>query len=552
MHEFPHPQSLPSEEGKPVSFRSPLPRLVPIFLVFALLMVVVVRVRMTGFPLERDEGEYAYAGQLILEGIPPYKLVCNMKLPGTYLAYAGLMSIFGQTAEGIHFGLLVVDLASMLVLFALARKLLDLDGAVIAAAAFGLMTLSPAFLGFAAHATHFVLLPALLATWMLLRVEKSGRLSGSLVCGCLFGIAFVMKQPGVFFGIFGGLYLGWSSIAGRVAWPRVLALLGVYSLGCLAPFLAVCAWLKMAGVFPQFWFWTFSYAREYAAITSLHQGFEFAEYTFARIFKADPLVWIIAALGFACLWVTGQAWRTRIFLTGFLGFSFLSVCPGLYFRGHYFVLLVPAVALLAGFAVTRAGEWLKEKNTAPRVRGLPFLLAAIACLLGLYMDRAVFFLLTPSEASRKVYGICPFPEAVEIARYIELHSTPDQRIAVIGSEPEIYFYAHRHSSSGQIYMYPLMEEQPFARRMQKDMIRDIGRNPPEYLVFVAISYSWNASPKSSREVLDWMSDYVKGMQLVGIIQFVRPAPVSVWGPRAAETRLDSNDFITVYKRIKPS
>jgi hypothetical protein len=46
------------------------------------------RIHLIGTPLERDEGEYAYAGQLMLQGIPPYKLACNMKLPGTYAAYA--------------------------------------------------------------------------------------------------------------------------------------------------------------------------------------------------------------------------------------------------------------------------------------------------------------------------------------------------------------------------------------------------------------------------------------------------------------------------------
>ena len=59
--------------------------------------VLFARIRLLGLPLERDEGEYAYAGQLILQGIPPYKLAYNMKFPGTYDAYALIMSIFGQT-----------------------------------------------------------------------------------------------------------------------------------------------------------------------------------------------------------------------------------------------------------------------------------------------------------------------------------------------------------------------------------------------------------------------------------------------------------------------
>ena len=83
-----------------------LPRFWPWLVVVAiLLMVGIIRVRLLEMPLERDEGEYAYAGQLILQGIPPYELVYNMKLPGTYFAYAIGMAIFGQTISGIHLDL---------------------------------------------------------------------------------------------------------------------------------------------------------------------------------------------------------------------------------------------------------------------------------------------------------------------------------------------------------------------------------------------------------------------------------------------------------------
>src|SRR5205085_8049840 len=84
------------------------------FLYFAILLVVVIffgviRWRLADVPLERDEGEYAYAGQLMLDGIPPYQLAYNMKLPGTYAAYAAILAIFGQTSHGIHLGLLLVN-----------------------------------------------------------------------------------------------------------------------------------------------------------------------------------------------------------------------------------------------------------------------------------------------------------------------------------------------------------------------------------------------------------------------------------------------------------
>lgn len=65
--------------------------------VATILLVALVRLRLLNLPLERDEGEYAYAGQLMLQGVPPYQLAGNMKFPGTYAAYAIIMAGFGQT-----------------------------------------------------------------------------------------------------------------------------------------------------------------------------------------------------------------------------------------------------------------------------------------------------------------------------------------------------------------------------------------------------------------------------------------------------------------------
>jgi len=48
-----------------------------------LMFVAAVRFRLRDMPLERDEGEYAYAGQLFLQGIPPGKLAYTIKLART-------------------------------------------------------------------------------------------------------------------------------------------------------------------------------------------------------------------------------------------------------------------------------------------------------------------------------------------------------------------------------------------------------------------------------------------------------------------------------------
>src|SRR5260370_6533931 len=118
-----------------------------LLVVVVILFAVALRVRLRDVALERDEGEHAYAGQLMLQGVPPYKLAYNLKLPGTYAAYALILAVFGQTAGAIHIGLAIVNAISIALMFMVARKLLDDAGAVTATVVFTLMSLSPSVLG---------------------------------------------------------------------------------------------------------------------------------------------------------------------------------------------------------------------------------------------------------------------------------------------------------------------------------------------------------------------------------------------------------------------
>src|SRR4051812_21185324 len=60
-------------------------------------------------PLERDEGEFAYGGRMILAGEPPYVTFHAMKLPGIYLIYAAIEAGIGESVSAIHLGLLLAN-----------------------------------------------------------------------------------------------------------------------------------------------------------------------------------------------------------------------------------------------------------------------------------------------------------------------------------------------------------------------------------------------------------------------------------------------------------
>src|SRR5580704_5397303 len=80
-------------------------------LLLILVFNFVIRWHLREMPLERDEGEYAYAGQLLLQGASPYEhaYTVMLKLPGTWVVYAFIMAVFGQTATAIHVGVIAIN-----------------------------------------------------------------------------------------------------------------------------------------------------------------------------------------------------------------------------------------------------------------------------------------------------------------------------------------------------------------------------------------------------------------------------------------------------------
>jgi hypothetical protein len=141
---------------------------------------------------------------------------------------------------------------------------------------------------------------------------------------------------------------------------------------------------------------------------------------------------------------------------------------------------------------------------------------------------------------------------VEVARYIREHSAAGDRVAVVGSEPQIYFYAARRSATGYIYTYPLMELQPYAPAMQREMIKEIEAAAPRFLVFVSATSSWIVRPGSDGTIFGWFEAYQRGFTRVGVVD-IPPQQETVyrWGDVAAGYTPRSNVWLMVFERTRP-
>jgi len=211
-----------------------------ILLTVVFLAVAIIRLRLLHVPLERDEGEYAYFGQLILQGIMPYDAAYNMKFPGVYFFYAFFMLLFGESVAAVHLGLLLVNLASLLFLFLILRRLSGDISAIAGAAIFGLLSATDTVLGFAGHATHFVSLAALGGFWVALLAFEKQKFRWYFLAGVLFGLAPVFKQAGAFFSLFGAfLLLLHQLIIMKSNWKLFVARFGIFVAGGVTPFLMI-------------------------------------------------------------------------------------------------------------------------------------------------------------------------------------------------------------------------------------------------------------------------------------------------------------------------
>jgi hypothetical protein len=511
-----------------------------------------IRIRLLNLPLERDEGEYAYAGQLIQHAIAPYRYCYSMKLPGTAAAYALFTSIFGQTAIGVHLGLLLVNSATTVGVYLLAKRLLDGLAGVVACAAFALLSLQPSVLGFAGHATQFVILPAITGILLLLRAIENPRWKLYFWSGLLVGVSFLMKQPGLVFILFSIAYLsyaewtqGWNT---RIALSRMAVLL----FGASLPFALTCLILLRASVFSRFWFWSFTYAAEYGKTVPLSLGLETFWEATSRVVASSPLIWILSAVGAVMLVLGFQKMQTTaVFVSGLFAFSFGGVCVGFHFRPHYFVLLLPAVAILCGVAVSRATAMINESSKSSLLLVIPFLAFAIALGISISHDADFFFQMNPIEASHSVYGENPFPEAETIADFIRSRANADDRIAVIGSEPEIYFNSRLRSATGYVYTYPLMESQPYAATMRREMEQEIQSAMPRFVVFADVPTSWFQGPQSDLSILTWAEQFVgRYYQIVGVADLLESGTRFRWDADARNYKTISPFRMLVFEKTK--
>lgn len=510
-------------------------------------IVTLFRFRLIGIPFERDEGEFAYMGKLLLDGYLPFENAYNMKLPGTNLMYAIIMAILGQTYKGVHLGLMVVNALSMLWIYLGIKKLFNGQTAVMALWIYGLMALSERFLGFAAHATHFIVFWVGLGMLWYAIFRERRQWFWAFLSGFAFGMAFLMKQHALFWLIFGGLLFLFETVnKDDTTMAKKAANVAAYALGGILPYAMLFLLMYSSDYFDRFWFWTVEYAQSYStSIVSWDDATTLFWVSFKGMWKSFPVVWVLLAAAMASAWMLKLSPWQKVFLYGAVVLGFLTVVPGYYFRQHYFISFLPAVAIMTSVIVSYGLSQLAPKY-ATALSAITVLIIAFWAWFG---SQDYYFKKSTKQLTSQFYRGNPFAESVEIGKYLKKHTNESDKIAVLGSEPELFVYSDRLSATGHIYMYGLMEPQPKNVEMQQEMIQEISKNIPAYIVYVNMQFSWLRRPDSPTQLMDWAQDYIgKNYSMVGIADVAKEGTKYYWDQDVVGKQPASDQHIIVFKR----
>jgi len=381
---------------------------------------------------------YSVVANEIVDGGHPYADAVERKPPLLFWTYAAVFELAGKfNWKALHMFALAWTLCAMAGLYVIGCELFDRNTGLIAAFFYSVFQPWWTWKNLSFDSEMLMNLPIIWA-WAIAFAHRSSRLRPELfAAGALLGSAFLLKQPAAIAAIPLGIYLLLPSYrASRGLTPtNSLIQATLLTLGFFASLGLVTIVLWNQGILHEAFYWTI-------ADHDIPHVFWQKGIVNTLIFLGSCLPLVIGAI-MACrdkseIWTGKKAERTA--LLGLLAASAIGVAAGARFYLHYYIQLIPPLALLA--ASYYAQLWSRTIQPAHWL-----LRPRVTC---------AWLALTIVAFSFKHWtGLTPRRVPSETGQYLLAHSDPADRIFVWGQREDIYLDAHRRPACRYITTFPL-------------------------------------------------------------------------------------------------
>jgi len=431
-----------------------------------------------------NEAMYSVVANEIVDGGLPYVDAVERKPPLLFWTYAAIFKTAGKyNWTALHAVSLVWTLTTMAGLYVIGRHLFDRNTGLIAALLYSVFQpwWSPLQLAF--NGELMMNLPIVWAYAIAFERSSSRLRPELLAAGALLCAGFLLKQPAAIAAVPLGIYLLLPGYRMSRSLTRKETIIQAVMLtaGFFAALGLVTIVLSKQDILRDAYYWTIadhSIPLMFWKVvwkTGVNRTLEFVE-------NCLPLL-IGAALAFPdrrVVWAQKHAERIALFCL--LAASAIGVLSGTQFNHHYYIQLIPPLALLAAphFSQlwsdrTQLHHWLlRPALMYIMYTWLALIVIALSIVHWTYLAR--------------------WREPSETGRYLLEHSAPDDRIFVWGQAAKIYVQAKRRPASRYIESFPLTghvfsgpipgfdTRSRIAPGAWTNLQRDFARHPPAYIV----------------------------------------------------------------------
>lgn len=438
-----------------------------------------------------DEGIYQVIGKALNSGRMLYSGIWDNKPPLLYVLYAFVDGdLFLIRLLSLIFGVF-----SIVIFFFISRNLFQKRSSLFAATlSFGFLFGIPLLEGNIANAENFMILPILLALYLLVRLKKSSSILQPALIGILLSVAFLTKIVALFdltAFIFILLVLRFYDVdlsdikrqffSHPKEFVKLIKLEVVILIAFLTPIFLTGLYFLLIGIFQDFFRAAFSQNVGYVGYANLLQINIGGQNI---LIPQGILLLKLLALFIALLFIVlfrRKLGRAGVAVYIWMLFSLFNT----FFSGrpytHYILVSLPAFCLFFGLLFERAEIRLKVFHV----------FIFIIVLLLLRNNFWIYTKITPYYANylefmngqRSIATYQSFfdritPRDYEIARFIELNTTNEDSVFLISDSGQIYFLADKLPPGRYIVAYHISFYKDGILETQKA----INETKPKYII----------------------------------------------------------------------
>jgi 4-amino-4-deoxy-L-arabinose transferase-like glycosyltransferase len=415
-----------------------------------ILVVVALLLGMTTLAYPRteiDSPTFTYIASTIVKGGMPYRDAWDVKGPGIFYAYALPVALFGTSTVALRALDVLWELATAMVLFAIAVR-------VYGRREIGLLAGALYIFGYFAHdywsmaqADGFLNLPLALSMLWLLRALEDDRSADWGLAAAWAAVATLFKLP---MGLVGVLMIIAAITSSRRQGSQILRRLCALALGFAAP-LSMCGiYFAAKGALSDLVITQFVIAPQHV---QLNQTGHYLGCMVENMMRPTRVpIYMLGLLGLVPLGflLTQRQIITRPvkLLVGWFAVGLLVLFLHGAFVGYHFLPMLPPLAILA------AGTLYRFHSATRSNRGATWWWVPVA--VGVFVVVGAWKIGGHSRYLwRAVHGERPPSSYDAVSAYLKEHTAAEDAIFVWGSVPAIYVEADRKAASRFVDTYHL-------------------------------------------------------------------------------------------------